>query len=495
LENLPYFLLPIIQLNRPVENDINMVASNPKNPASSLLRNEPYQLVEWEHSDWILFDQALAGRKLVGIMGLAPGHADWRVQGKSSQIGGRMQVLLSSIGSRGDVQPIVALALELRALGHRARLCVAPNFKDWIESYGLECTPIGPDLRKLTGGTVPGKPVLPPKEQLQKMADESVRAQFQVIAAAARGCDLLVAAGALQIATRSIAEVQKIPYVFAAYCPAVLPSPKYPPPKTGGHYSYSLPETENQQLWIKNGQEFNQRFGATLNEERAKLDLDPVASVRDHIFTDRPWLAADAALAPAFPNAGLQVVQTGAWMLSDQTPLPDELENFLANGGPPIYLGFGSMRASEQNAGMLIEAARAVGLRSILSQGWADLSPGDARDDCLSIGDVNHEKLFPRVAAIVHHGGAGTTTAAALAGRAQVIIPHNYDQFYWAHRVQQLGVGVSGPTRDDLSLDTLVQALRQCLLPEATSRALEQAGRMELNGARIAAQRLTDEFA
>ena len=89
-----------------------------------------------------------------------------------------MRILLSSIGSRGDVQPILALGMELQALGHRARLCVPPNFKEWVESYGLECIPIGPDLKKLTGGTVPGKPVLPSKEQLQKMAEESVRAQF-----------------------------------------------------------------------------------------------------------------------------------------------------------------------------------------------------------------------------------------------------------------------------------------------------------------------------
>ena len=94
-----------------------------------------------------------------------------------------MQVLLSSSGSRGDVQPILALGLELQALGHRARLCVAPNFKEWIESYGLECVPIGPDLKKMTGGTVPGKPILPfSKEQLQGLADQMVRGQFQVIA-------------------------------------------------------------------------------------------------------------------------------------------------------------------------------------------------------------------------------------------------------------------------------------------------------------------------
>ncbi len=404
-----------------------------------------------------------------------------------------MQVLLSTIGSRGDVQPILALALELQAFGHRARLCVAPNFKEWIEFYGVECAPIGPDLKKLTGGTVPGKPVLPSKEQLQQLADQMVRGQFQIIAEAARDCDLIVAAGALQIATRSIAEAQAIPYIFAAYCPAVLPSSRYPPPNMVSHYSYSLSEAENRQLWQENEREF-EKFSAVLNEERAKAGLVPVTGVRDHMFTDRPWLAADPALAPVFPSAGLEVVQTGAWVLSDQTPLPDELEQFLANGAQPVYLGVGSMRASDRTAGMLVEAARALGLRSILSQGWAGLAPDEPGDDCLSIGDVSHANLFPRVAAIVHHGGAGTTQAAARAGRPQVIIPHNYDQFYWAHRVQQLGAGASGPPRDDLTVDGLIQALRACLQPEVTARAGALAGRMELHGARIAAEQLTNEF-
>lgn len=404
-----------------------------------------------------------------------------------------MQVLLSSIGSRGDVQPLVALALELRTLGHRARLCVAPNFKEWIESYGLECAPIGPDLKKLTGGSVPGKPVMPPAEQMQQMAEQMVRGQFQVIGEAARDCDLIVAAGALQIATRSIAEVQKIPYVFAAYCPAILPSSHYPPPKTGGHYAYTLPESENLQLWANNEEDFH-RFRATLNEERANIGLGAVTNVQNYMFTERPWLAADAALAPVFPFAGMQVVQTGAWMISEQTELPDELEHFLAAGAPPIYLGFGSMRASDQTGRIMVEAARSLGLRSILSQGWANLTPIDLGNDCLSIGDVNHEKLFPRVAAIVHHGGAGTTTTAALAGRAQVIIPHNYDQFYWAYRIQQLGAGISDPERDDLSVDALVQALSECLQPDVKERAQALAGQVERHGARIAAERLTAEF-
>jgi vancomycin aglycone glucosyltransferase len=190
----------------------------------------------------------------------------------------------------------------------------------------------------------------------------------------------------------------------------------------------------------------------------------------------------------------MEVVQTGAWMLSDPTELPDQLKAFLADGAPPIYLGFGSMRASDQTGRVLIEAARALGLRSILSQGWAQLTPSDMGKDCISIGDVNHEKLFPRVAAVVHHGGAGTTTTAVRAGMVQVIIPHNYDQYYWAHRVDQLGVGVSGPTRDDLTIEDLVQALSECLRPEVRMRARALASHIELHGARIAAERITNEF-
>ena len=404
-----------------------------------------------------------------------------------------MQVLLSSIGTRGDVQPIVALGLELQALGHKARLCVPPDFKDWVEAYGLECVPIGPNLKQMTGGTVTGKPVLPSPEQLQQMADMMVRGQFQVIGEAARGCDLIVAATALQIATRSIAEMQGIPYIFAAYAPAVLPSSKYPPPKTGGHHSHSLSEAENEQLWKDNEREFD-KFAAVLNEERTKAGLDAVTNVQRHMFTDRPWLAADPILAPAFPLTGMDVVQTGAWMLSDETPLPDELEKFLASGEPPIYLGFGSMRAADQTGHVLIEATRSLGLRSILSQGWAGLTPNEAGDDVLSLPDVNHGALFPRVAAIVHHGGAGTIHAAARAGTPQVTIPHNYDQFYWAHRVQELGVGVSGPLRDDINVENVAYALREALQPNVKTRAQEVAGRIEPNGARLAAERLVSEF-
>lgn len=222
---------------------------------------------------------------------------------------------------------------------------------------------------------------------------------------------------------------------------------------------------------MEDEESFNQRFGTVLNEERAKSGLDPVASVQRHMFTDRPLLAADPVIAPAFPVAGMEVVQTGAWMISEETPLPAEIVEFLATGSSPIYLGFGSMQASGQTSGVPLEAARSLGLRSILSQGWAGLAPNEPRTDCITIGDVNHKKLFLRMAAILHHGGAGTTQTAAWARTPQVIIPHNYDQFYWGHRVQKLGVGVSGPLRDDITVENLAQALRECLQPEVAERA------------------------
>ena len=138
-----------------------------------------------------------------------------------------MRVLLSTIGSRGDVQPLVALAMELRALAQDVHLCVPPDFREWIESLGLTVTPIGPELRTLTAAR-PATSVAPlSPEQRRQMAEASVRTQFETVAAAARGCDVIVAATALQIAARSVAETMGIPCVFAAYCAAVLPSPHH----------------------------------------------------------------------------------------------------------------------------------------------------------------------------------------------------------------------------------------------------------------------------
>jgi vancomycin aglycone glucosyltransferase len=403
-----------------------------------------------------------------------------------------MRLLLSAIGSRGDVQPLVALASQLMALGQEVRLCVPPDFRDWIGSLGIPLTPIGPELRKAAASSPQATPTPLSPERRRQLAEASVATQFETIAAAAQDCNIIVAAAALQIAARSVAEKMGIPYIFAAYCPTVLPSPHHaPPPLPVMPGQTPAPATaDNRELWARDRERFNDLFGKALNAHRASIGLAPVSDAHSHIFTDRPWLAADATLAP-WPDPDDQAVfQTGAWILADDRPLSPELEAFLETGGPPIYFGFGSMRTPKDLGQVIVETARALGRRAVVSRGWAGLSPVDSEPNCLVIDETNVQALFKRVAAVVHHGGAGTTTAAALAGAPQVIVPQIYDQHYWAQRVLRLGIGIAhapgAPT-----VDSLTAALELTLQPDVAARARSLAPTVRRDGAHAAAQRLT----
>jgi len=357
----------------------------------------------------------------------------------------------------------------------------------------MTVTPIGPELRTLTAARPATNMVPPSPEQRRQLAEASVRTQFETVAAAARGCDVIVAATALQIAARSVAETMGIPYVFAAYCPAVLPSPHHAPPPIPPlpGQPAPMPETlDNRELWTRDGERFNALFGAVLNAQRAALGLAPVDDVRGHVFGEQPWLAADPTLGPWPDPADGAVIQTGAWILHDDRALARELEAFLDAGEPPVYFGFGSIRATSDLSKVMIETARALGRRAIVLRGWADLSLIDDVPDCLAIGEVNQRALFRRVAAVVHHGGAGTTTAAALAGAPQVVIPQMYDQHYWARRVQELGIGTAHAA-DAPSTDSLTSALERALRSDAPNRARSIATVVRSDGALIAARRLT----
>jgi len=401
-----------------------------------------------------------------------------------------MRVLLSTIGSRGDVQPLVALALQLRALGQEVRLCVPPDFREWIEGLGLPMTPIGPEVRIFAAST-PSAPLgLPSAELRRQLVDGTVATQFETITLAAEGCDVIVGATALQVAAPSIAERMGIPYVFAAYCPVVLPSPHHaPPPLPLPGQSPAPSNADNRDLWARDAERVNGTFGAALNSHRASRGLAPVSDVRRHMFTDRPWLPADPTLAPWPDPVDQEVFQTGAWILPDERPLSSELETFLDAGEPPIYFGFGSMRGTPDLGQVMVQTARALGRRAIVSRGWADLSLVDDDPDCLAIGEANLQELFERVAAVVHHGGSGTTTVAALAGTPQVVVPQIYDQHYWARRVQELGIGTAhapgAPT-----VDSLTSALEHTLRPVMTARARSIAAAVPRDGARVAAERL-----
>ncbi|WP_316767930.1 glycosyltransferase [Streptomyces sasae] len=398
-----------------------------------------------------------------------------------------MRVLLMGYGSRGDVEPLAGLAVALRANGAEARVCAPPDqeFVELLARAGVPHVPFGPSVRALVTRPKPS-----PGDAF-KLAPELVAAHFDTVGPAAEGCDALVASGLMPAGARSVAEKLGIRYVLASFHPFGMPSSHFPPPGRPGPPAPAGADLRT--LWKVDAERVNALYGEALNTHRAALGLPPVDNVRDHVFTERPWLAADPSLAPWQDMTDLHLVQTGAWLLPDERPLAAEVEAFLEAGEPPVYVGFGSMamRGAPDAARVAVEAVRAQGRRVLVGRGWADLAPVDGKDDCLAIGEINHQALFRRVAAVVHHGGAGTTTAAAVAGAPQVVVPQFVDQPHWAARVAALGIGAAhdGPTP---TFDSLSAALATALAPETRARAAAVAATMRTDGATTAARLLLD---
>ena len=401
-----------------------------------------------------------------------------------------MNILLSTFGSRGDVEPMAALAAALRGLGAKAAVCAPadPEFLRLLDRVEIPLAPAFMPVRAFVD--------LARRSQwrLPQTAAELIRGQHEAISEAAGGCDMIVATGLFPsvAAAQAVAESRGLPFVWVSFCPVLLPSPHHPPLPYPGHPN-PPGVIDNRALWAFNDRAMDALFGEAVSRCRAALGLTVPAHVRDPVFTRRPLLAADPVLAP-WPGGDLvDPVQTGAWRLPDHRPLPPELEAFLAGGEPPVYLGFGSMPMETlKPAGRAaVEAIRRHGRRVILSRGWAGLDLDDLGDDACVIGEVNQQALFPRVAAVIHHGGAGTTTAAARAGTPQVVVPQVADQPYFAGRVAALGLGAAHdeptPTTESLSA-----ALDLALRPETRARAAALAPTIRDDGAAVAARRLLD---
>ncbi|MFC4108333.1 glycosyltransferase [Micromonospora zhanjiangensis] len=364
--------------------------------------------------------------------------------------------MLWSCGSRGDVEPLVALAARLRALGAQALMCAPRDSAERLAELDVPLMPI----ERL------------PRDRANP-ATAGVHTQFDQAAAAAQDCDVVVASGLLSgaAAVRSVAERLGIPYFYVVWSPIHLPT--------------ALDPAQRQQF----NEGADGLFGGVINDRRAALGLPPVRNVFDYALTDRPWMAADPVLAPLRP--GVEAVQTGAWILPDERPLPADLAAFLAAGPPPVYVGFGSSGGAEDAARVAVEAARAQGCRVILSRGWYDLALPDDATDCFAVGEVNLQALFGRVAVAVHHDGTGTTHVASQAGAPQILVRQIVGQVYYSERLVELGAGaaVDGPAP---TFDALSAALRTALAPRTRERAAAVAGRMRTDGAAVAARMLLD---
>ncbi|GAA2138941.1 glycosyltransferase [Glycomyces algeriensis] len=400
-----------------------------------------------------------------------------------------MRVLLSTYGSRGDVEPMAALAVRLRAQGAEAVVCAPPDpeFARLLANAEVPMVPAGAAVRPLVTGTGP-----PSEGDFAARTAAILADQLDRIITAATGFDAIVATGMFPVAAaaRAAADALGLRYHHVSFQPTLLPSLMHRPPERPGR---PLPRgvTDNRELWAHDAASMHALYGEPVNRLRAANGLPPWTNVRDRVYTGRPWLAADTVLSPWHPR-DFDAVQTGAWILPDDRPLTAELEAFLESGPPPVYIGFGSIpvRPSESIARVAVGAARRHGLRAILASGWAGLAPIDDNDDCIAVEEVNQQALFPRTAAVVHHGGAGTTTAAAIAGTPQVVLPQIVDQPYWARRVAELGIGAAHPG-PNLTTASLTAAMATALTAETRDRAAATAATIRPDGASAAATLLT----
>jgi len=377
-----------------------------------------------------------------------------------------MKILLAPYGTRGDVQPLIALGVALRDRGHRVEVSAPDNFRAWIQSFGLIFHPVGLDMEQLLGAA--GDKIRSLSWMMSHLSEDLIPAQFNSLPQTFPDADIIIGAG-LQFAGASVAEQRRVPYVMVVYCPVAFPSSEHPAPNIK---SQRLPRVVNRLTWSLGAVVADLFLQKSMNRSRGLLGLGRVNGAASHLITcTHTILAADPSLAPAPRDLPANVVKVDSLVLDEGGPLDDELAEFLSSGPPPIYVGFGSMVTGEADraARMSLEAAELAGSRLILGSGWTGL--GLERDNlpswCRVISTVPHHLLFPRCAAVVHHGGAGTTTTVARAGVPQIVVPHLLDQFYWAHRVQLLGLGPQSDRFDYLEAGGLAQNMKAVLNDES----------------------------
>ncbi|MDP2342590.1 MAG: glycosyltransferase [Deltaproteobacteria bacterium] len=381
-----------------------------------------------------------------------------------------LKVFLSTIGTRGDVQPLVALGKALVAAGHSVTLNAPCNFASFVADAGLPFAPMEIDFDAFAAEQAANiNSNLKTSQALNRVFAEQIVVQFRDLPAQMKGHDVVVAASA-QMVAGSVAADLGIPYRYLIFVPTVLPSSEYPPFLVPWQ---RLPGFVNRALWWGMAAMYNQLLRKKLNAGRAQLGLAGLTDVASHITSDHTIVACDAGLGAIANDVVQPFTQTGAFVFGDVgDALPERLEKFLQAGAPPVYIGFGSMPSADpkETSRIVRAAVAAAGVRAVVYRGAAQL--GDVDDDTLlGIDAVSHRSLFPRCAAVVHHGGAGTTTAAARAGVPHVVVPHVSDQFFWAERTVRLGIGGTPIPRPKLNAERLALSIREALRDDVRARA------------------------
>lgn len=370
------------------------------------------------------------------------------------------KIVLASFGSRGDVQPMLALSLALKSKGHDVLLAAPPEKAKWAEQLGCPFHPLGGDVTAFIDGMSDAHS-LSSGFRFVTYVRREVISQFDIFPKIIDGADLVLGSS-LVFALSTVAESMGIEYRFIAFTPQLLPSGDHPFPAFKHQW---FPKWYNRMTWrvAKMFDQFNLTW--LINKKRKQLGLKPVQDAWLNILSRHVIVASDKVISKVPQDVEFAFTQTG-YMHLDQpySDLP-ELDAFLSAGPAPVYAGFGSMPKQDQagNVTMIIHAARSVGKRVVIAKFWDEPSEFSGSDDVLLIKGYPHLKLFPHMAAVIHHGGAGTTASCAISGVPQIIVPHILDQYYWGNQIYKSKLGPKPIWRSKLTSQKLATAIQECL--------------------------------
>ena len=402
-----------------------------------------------------------------------------------------MQVTVLALGSRGDVQPFIALAVALQARGHRITIAAAADYASLVRDYDIAFMPIGGHVREMMNDDLVNDILDRASNPLQftrgffRELEPLMNQIVEDCRLAALSADLLLVSSLGLYIGSQLVEKQPKPMVavhmhplFASQASAHVNfpcAPKWLPLRR--MYNRLTHHVGLHGMW--------QLLRPLLNRARRDvLDL-PMLSPMQLLRMARKSYPALFAYSPfvAPPPADLQPTPevTGYWFL-DHLPTwqpPRELVTFLQAGSPPVYIGFGSNLSGhnpDQTTALLVSALVASKQRGLLFRGWGDLGNISLPESVMVTDAVPHDWLFPQVACAVHHGGAGTTAASLRAGIPSIVVPFFGDQRFWSNRVHALGTGPPPIQRRDLSATTLAAAIQQAVARTSMRECAEQIG-------------------
>jgi UDP:flavonoid glycosyltransferase YjiC (YdhE family) len=392
------------------------------------------------------------------------------------------KVMIMTIGTHGDIAPFVGLGAGLRALGHDMSIAANDSAAGMVTAAGLPFHALpGPDLSAVAAssvGAAAARPGLRGARSLVKTAAAAMREPIPAMIEAASGQEVILCAPSTVLLAAPIAEAHGIACAVLALQP-VTPTREFSSIALGGR---NLGHVANKTSAVLLGRVGARMFASTVRRLRADLGLNTRPG-KGFGPADRAVLYGISTTVLPRPRDYPPTVDfAGYWWpqpMSEWTPSA-ELLGFLEDGPAPVYIGFGSAGASRgpQLSAVIAEALRRSGHRAIVQRGWAGLTI--RAPNVFVVDQISHEWLFPRVAAVVHHCGAGTTAAGLRYGRPAVPVPFAQDQPFWAQRLRALGTAPAVLPAKGLRADRLADALTTA----TTDSTL--AGRATDIGARLA---------